>query len=66
VELEIASGGLEGPDSEWFDEDYGLSHTRREAEELRLQQLQIEQEVSDKHFFEICYQYDHVQYIRKI
>lgn len=47
MELEIASGELEGPDSEWFDEDYGLSRTRREAEELRLQQLQIEQEVSD-------------------
>jgi hypothetical protein len=48
VELEIlTSGELESPDTEWFDEDYGLSHTRREAEELRLQQLQIEQEVSD-------------------
>jgi len=51
VELEIADGGLEGPENEWFDEDYGLSHTRREAEELRLQQLQIEQEVSDNQFF---------------
>lgn len=47
-----ASGGsaLEGADNEgftqdWFDEDFGLSSTRREAEELRLQQLQIEQEV---------------------
>lgn len=31
---------------EWFDEDFGLTKTRREAEALRLQQLQIEQEVS--------------------
>lgn len=30
---------------EWFDEDFGLSSSRKEAEELRLQQLQIEQEV---------------------
>lgn len=30
---------------DWFDEDFGLTSTRREAEELRLQQLQIEQEV---------------------
>ncbi|KAF4517765.1 hypothetical protein B566_EDAN002970 [Ephemera danica] len=30
---------------DWFDEDFGLSSTRREAEELRLQQLQIEQEI---------------------
>jgi hypothetical protein len=50
VEPEILiSEGIEGLDNEWFDEDYGLSHTRREAAELRLQQLQIEQEVSDDH-----------------
>lgn len=46
MELELIGGELEGLDNEWFDEDYGLSNTRREAEELRLQQLQIEQEVS--------------------
>jgi hypothetical protein len=51
VELEISpSGEIEGLDNEWFDEDYGLSHTRREAAELRLQQLQIEQEVSDNYW----------------
>lgn len=46
MELDLTGAELEAPDTEWFDEDYGLSNTRREAEELRLQQLQIEQEVS--------------------
>ncbi|KAJ9595577.1 hypothetical protein L9F63_013245 [Diploptera punctata] len=32
---------------EWFDDDFGLSTTRKEAEELRLQQLQIEQEIQE-------------------
>ena len=31
---------------EWFEDDYDLRNTRREAEQLRLQQLQIEQEVN--------------------
>lgn len=35
----------EGFSQEWFDEDFGLTRSRREAEELRRQQLQIEQEV---------------------
>lgn len=55
MELEIpTSGEIDGLDNEWFDEDYGLSHTRREAAELRLQQLQIEQEVSDNHLRNIA------------
>lgn len=36
----------EGCSQEWFDEDFGLTRSRREAEELRRQQLQIEQEVN--------------------
>jgi hypothetical protein len=39
-------GDEDGFGQEWFDDDFGLSKSRREAEELRLQQLQIEQEVS--------------------
>ncbi|KAK3918754.1 Centrosome-associated protein 350 [Frankliniella fusca] len=35
----------EGFAQEWFDEDFGLTRSRREAEELRRQQLQIEQEI---------------------
>lgn len=35
----------EGFSQEWFDEDFGLTRSRREAEELRRQQLQIEQEI---------------------
>ncbi|XP_068081850.1 centrosome-associated protein 350 [Anabrus simplex] len=53
VELGVglsAGGEPDGADNEgfaqeWFDDDFGLSHTRREAEELRLQQLQIEHEI---------------------
>ncbi|CAB3364045.1 Hypothetical predicted protein [Cloeon dipterum] len=37
--------GKDDPTQEWFDEDFGLSNTRKEAEQLRLQQLQIEQEI---------------------
>jgi hypothetical protein len=37
------------PPQEWFDDDFGLTSSRSEAEQLRLQQLQIEQEVC------ICY-----------
>lgn len=42
------NGSSSGTDNEgfWFDEEIGLGRTRREAEELRLQQLQIEQEVN--------------------
>lgn len=35
----------EGFSQEWFDEDFGLTRSRREAEELRRQQIQIEQEI---------------------
>ncbi|XP_069686677.1 uncharacterized protein [Periplaneta americana] len=41
----LDGNGVDGSSQEWFDEDFGLSHTRRVAEELRLQQLQIEQEI---------------------
>ncbi|KAL0280288.1 UNVERIFIED_CONTAM: hypothetical protein PYX00_001629 [Menopon gallinae] len=36
---------VEAYGQEWFDDDFGLSRSRREAEELRVQQLQIEQEI---------------------
>ncbi|KAK6627421.1 hypothetical protein RUM44_009898 [Polyplax serrata] len=42
---------------EWFDDDFGLSRTRREAEELRLQQLQIEQEIQ-----QLQAQQEHIPY----
>nr|CAD7257627.1 unnamed protein product [Timema shepardi] len=45
ADSEVATDN-EGFAQEWFDEDFGLSRTRQEAEELRLQQLQIEQEAS--------------------
>ncbi|PSN52150.1 hypothetical protein C0J52_06468 [Blattella germanica] len=51
LELQQSTGGEQGVSDvfsqEWFEDDFGLSTTRREAEELRLQQLQIEQEASD-------------------
>nr|CAD7438352.1 unnamed protein product [Timema bartmani] len=45
ADSEVATDN-EGFAQEWFDEDFGLSRTRQEAEDLRLQQLQIEQEAS--------------------
>nr|CAD7425279.1 unnamed protein product [Timema monikensis] len=45
ADSEVATDN-EGFAQEWFDEDFGLSRTRQEAEELRLQQLQIEQEAN--------------------
>lgn len=47
VGVGVVNGGSSGADNEgfWFDEDIGIGRTRREAEELRLQQLQIEQEI---------------------
>ncbi|KAJ9595579.1 hypothetical protein L9F63_013247, partial [Diploptera punctata] len=53
VELGLSSSGEpEGNDNEgfsqdWFEDDYDLTNTRREAELLRLQQLQIEQEIQE-------------------
>jgi hypothetical protein len=64
VQLELstseqpAGSDNEGFSQEWFEEDYGFSDTELEAEELRLRQLEIEQEASDntprglqKHYF---------------
>ena len=45
----------EGFSQEWFDEDFGLTRSRREAEELRRQQLQIEQEVLSSLIFDITH-----------
>lgn len=45
-ELTSQQSDVDAFGQEWFDEDFGLSRTRKEAEALRLQQLQIEQEVS--------------------
>ncbi|XP_069686674.1 centrosome-associated protein 350-like [Periplaneta americana] len=53
VELGLSENGEpEGNDNEafsheWFDENFVLSDTQREAEQLRLQQLQIEQEIQE-------------------
>lgn len=35
----------DGVSQEWFDEDFGLTRRKKEAEELHRQQLLIEQEV---------------------
>lgn len=35
----------DGVSQEWFDEDFGLTRRKQEAEELHRQQLLIEQEV---------------------
>ncbi|XP_059470361.1 centrosome-associated protein 350-like isoform X2 [Neocloeon triangulifer] len=49
--------GKDDPAQEWFDEDFGLSSTRKEAEQLRLKQLQIEQEIQllQSQQFSYCY-----------
>ncbi|PSN52152.1 hypothetical protein C0J52_06458 [Blattella germanica] len=57
VELGLStSGEPEGTDNEgfsqeWYEDDFDISNTRREAEELRLQQLQIEQEEQLPYFY---------------
>jgi hypothetical protein len=53
VELGLSSeepGGTDnqGFSQEWFDENCSFSASRQETEELQLQELQIEQEASDK------------------
>jgi hypothetical protein len=53
VEFGLSSAEPEGSDNEgfsreWFNEDCGYIYSRQETEELQLQQLQIEQEASDK------------------